>query len=228
MSAQRGKPRSPGGSPGGRGSRRGDTTSRARREGGRRTRTRESATPAAESASVGGAAKVASRKSKRPAGKFWSKLPSSDNKIFGMSTSRAVVLAVVVLMLALTLAVPLRTYITQRSDAAQVAAERRVLEDEVAELRGQNDRFNDPAYIEALARERLRYVKPGETPYQVQLPGDYKEPVKEQEKETPLTGPWYRDLWQSISEPVVAPETTPAPALPPPPQQPELEGVPPG
>ncbi len=162
--------------------------------------------------------------------KFWSRLPKSDNTIFGLSTSRAVVLAMVVLMLALTLAVPLRTYISQRSDAAQVAAERQVLEEELRKLQGQNARFDDPAYIEALARERLRYVKPGETPpFQVQLPGDYKEPEKKQEKETPLTGPWYRDLWQTISEPPVVPETTtPAPPMPLAPIEPEEQGVPTG
>ena len=44
--------------------------------------------------------------------------------IFGLSTARAVILAVVVCGLALTLAVPLRTYFTQRSEAAGVEAER--------------------------------------------------------------------------------------------------------
>nr|WP_253252986.1 septum formation initiator family protein [Rhodococcus erythropolis] len=241
MSAQRGKPRSPGGSPGGRGSRRGDTPSRARRDSARRPRVSEpSVDPAAVDSSVSdpaqpgvSAEKSSARGSKSARGKsgtnkFWSRLPKSDNTIFGLSTSRAVVLAMVVLMLALTLAVPLRTYISQRSDAAQVAAERQVLEEELRKLQGQNARFDDPAYIEALARERLRYVKPGETPFQVQLPGDYKEPEKKQEKETPLTGPWYRDLWQTISEPPVVPETTTPAPMPLAPIEPEEQGVPTG
>lgn len=214
MSAQRGKPRSPGGSPGGRGSGRADSA-RRNRSGARR------ASGADTEPAVGAAVP--------PKGRFWSKLPSSDNTVFGLSTSRAVILAIVVLMLALTLAVPLRTYISQRSDAAQIATERQALQKEVDALRAQNARFDDPAYIEALARERLRYVKPGETPFQVQLPGDYQEPVKQQEKEIPLTGPWYRDLWQTISEPPVVTETkaTPAP-MPVVPQQPEEQGVPTG
>ncbi|WP_069146359.1 FtsB family cell division protein [Rhodococcus erythropolis] len=237
MSAQRGKPRSPGGSPGGRGSRRGDTPSRARRDSARRPRASEPASsvdPAAvdsaatDPAQPGVSAEKASARGKSGTNKFWSRLPKSDNTIFGLSTSRAVVLAMVVLMLALTLAVPLRTYISQRSDAAQVAAERQVLEEELRKLQGQNARFDDPAYIEALARERLRYVKPGETPFQVQLPGDYKEPEKKQEKETPLTGPWYRDLWQTISEPPVVPETTTPAPMPLAPIEPEEQGVPTG
>ncbi|NMM83554.1 septum formation initiator [Rhodococcus sp. SRB_17] len=216
MSAQRGKPRSPGGSPGGRGSGRGDSARRGRTTSARRVR--------------GADAEAADSTAKASSGRFWSRLPSTDNTVFGLSTSRAVVLAMVVLMLALTLAVPLRTYISQRSDAAQIAAERSVLQKEVDELRAQNARFDDPAYIEALARERLRYVKPGETPFQVQLPGDYKEPEKKKVKETPLTGPWYRDLWQTISEPPVVPETKPKPAPAPatPTQQPEEQGVPTG
>lgn len=224
MSAQRGKPRSPGGSPGGRGSRRGETSSPVRRDGVRRARATESAAAAPSAVSTS-----TSAKRKSGTGKYWSRLPKSDNTIFGLSTSRAVVLAMVVLVLALTLAVPLRTYIGQRSDAAQVAAERQVLEDELAVLRGQNARFDDPAYIEALARERLRYIKPGEIPFQVQLPGDYKEPEKKQEEATPLTGPWYRDLWQTISEPPVVPKTV-APAQMPlaPTQQPDEQGVPTG
>ena len=222
MSAQRGKPRSPGGSPGGRGSGRADTARRTKPGSTRRARGTEA--ESAEAASTGAKAASASTR------KFWSRLPSSDNTVFGLSTSRAVILAMVVLMLALTLAVPLRTYISQRSDAAQIAAERRVLQEEVDALRQQNARFDDPAYVEALARERLRYVKPGETPFQVQLPGDYQEPEKKQVEEAPLTGPWYRDLWQTISEPPVVPETkaTPAPMPVMPTEQSEEQGVPTG
>ncbi|XGU20936.1 septum formation initiator family protein [Rhodococcus sp. 3Y1] len=194
MSAQRGKPRSPGGSPGVVVPVVGHTVACASgqcptptrvgtfgRSGSSRFRCdRPRATGvSAEKASARGSK---SALGKSGTNKFWSRLPKSDNTIFGLSTSRAVVLAMVVLMLALTLAVPLRTYISQRSDAAQVAAERQVLEEELRKLQGQNARFDDPAYIEALARERLRYVKPGETPFQVQLPGDYKEPEKKQER----------------------------------------------
>ncbi len=32
--------------------------------------------------------------------------------------------------------------------------------------------MDDPAHVEALARARLGYARPGETPYRVELPGD--------------------------------------------------------
>jgi cell division protein FtsB len=91
----------------------------------------------------------------------------------GLSTARrAAVLAVVVCALALTVAVPLRNYVTQRHEIAAVAAEQDRLAGEVAALSAQRDALHDPAHIESLARERLGYARPGETPYRVELPGD--------------------------------------------------------
>ena len=90
----------------------------------------------------------------------------------GVSTARrAAVLAVVVCALALTVAVPLRNYVTQRHEIAAVSAERARLADEVASLAAQRGALADPAHVQALARERLGYARPGETPYRVQLPG---------------------------------------------------------
>lgn len=121
--------------------------------------------------------------------------------IFGLSTARAVILAVVVCGLALTLAVPLRTYFTQRSEAAQVEAERVQLEQELDDLHTQRDQQQDPAFIKAEARERLRLVMPGETPYQVQLPGAYEAEQERLNAPEPHDGPWYSDLWHTISGP---------------------------
>lgn len=124
-----------------------------------------------------------------------------ERTIFGLSTARAVILAVVVCALALTLAVPLRTYFTQRSDAARVEAERVQLEQELADLHTQRGQQQDPAFIKAEARERLRLVMPGETPYQVQLPGAYEADQARRNAPPPHEGPWYSDLWHTISEP---------------------------
>ena len=111
------------------------------------------------------------------------------------------ILAVVVCGLALTLAVPLRTYFSQRSEAAQVEAERVQLEQELDDLHTQRDQQQDPAFIKAEARERLRLVMPGETPYQVQLPGAYEAEQERLNAPEPHEGPWYSDLWHTISEP---------------------------
>lgn len=152
----------------------------------------------------------------------------SANTILGLSTSQALILVVVVLLLALTLAVPLRTYLTQRGEADRLAAERVQLEDELNDLRILRERYSDPVYIAAEARSRLRWVNPGETPFQVQLPGDYKEPEKPEEEDPATSGPWYSDLWHTISEPPAAPEVEPAPAPPDAPPLPLEPGEPTG
>ena len=91
----------------------------------------------------------------------------------GLSTARrAAVLAVVVCAVALTVAVPLRNYVTQRHEIAAVAAEQERLADDVRTLTDERAALRDPAHVEALARERLGYARPGEIPYRVQLPGD--------------------------------------------------------
>ncbi|MFC4833000.1 septum formation initiator family protein, partial [Actinomycetospora chibensis] len=95
----------------------------------------------------------------------------------GLSTARrAAVLAVVVCALALTVAVPLRNYVTQRHEIAAVAAEQERLARDVGTLTDERSALRDPAHIEALARERLGYARPGEVPYRVELPGDADAP----------------------------------------------------
>jgi cell division protein FtsB len=142
----------------------------------------------------------------------------AEHTAFGLSTARAVILAVVVCVLALTLAVPLRTYFTQRNEASNIEAERVLLERDIAELQEKKQQQEDPAYIAAEARERLRLVMPGETPYQVQLPGAYEAAQAQRAEPEPKSGTWYSDLWHEVSEPhPVAPvPPAPAPAAPPP------------
>ncbi|MDV7246513.1 MULTISPECIES: FtsB family cell division protein [Rhodococcus] len=240
--AQRGRPRSSGASPGGRAAGRGERSRQTRTDGvpggARRPRTTKSTPPgsvegkpaAPDGADTGKVLPGRARPRRIGATGEAARIPRSEHTILGLSTGRALILVVVVLLLALTLAVPLRTYLTQRGEADRVAAEQVQLEEELAELRILEERYSDPAYIEAQARGRLRWVRPGDTPYQVQLPGDYKEPEKREEKDAEMAGPWYSDLWKTVSEPPVAPEVqpTPAPAPVPPPPAPLEPGEPTG
>ncbi|TSD99782.1 septum formation initiator family protein [Skermania sp. ID1734] len=143
-----------------------------------------------------------------------------ERTILGLSTTRAVILAIVVCALALTLTVPLRTYFSQRSEASKLAAERSELQSQIQHLRDRQAQQQDPAYIEAEARQRLRLVMPGETPYQVQLPGAYEAEQAALAKPKPKGGPWYSDLWKQVSRPQSDPVTIPAPAPAPPPPPP--------
>ncbi|MGA9871254.1 MAG: cell division protein FtsL [Rhodococcus sp. (in: high G+C Gram-positive bacteria)] len=152
-----------------------------------------------------------------------------DRTFFGLSTARAVILAVVVCALALTLAVPLRTYFTQRAELEQVLVERGTLEEQVAALELEKTQLNDPTRIAAEARTRLRWVMPGETPYTVQLPGDEGPTEEEVEAAKKAEGPWYRDLWETAVQPQESAEreVAPPPAVVPAPA-PAIEGGPVG
>lgn len=140
-----------------------------------------------------------------------------EHTILGISTGKAVILAMMVCALALTLAVPMRTYLTQRAEAAELAQERRELEADLARLRDRRAEQQDPAYIRSEARDRLRLVMPGETPYIVQVPGIEAPAPVDPTTKSREPDPWFTDLWRSISEPRT-PTTTPPAA---PPRQPE-------
>ncbi len=114
------------------------------------------------------------------------------------STRRAAVLAIVVCALALTVAVPLRNYVSQRQELAAVSEQQQALAAEVTELARERARLSDPAEIEAQARSRLGYVMPGEVPYVVQLPAA-PDPAAGTEAADPGV-PWYRVLWREVSE----------------------------
>ncbi len=113
------------------------------------------------------------------------------------SARRAAILAVVVFALGMSVAVPLQNYLAQRADIAEVRARTELLVDRVAELERRRELLSDPDHTEAQARERLRYVYPGDTPYVVQLPPPTAAPDPGQ---APEPGePWYIRLWSSIT-----------------------------
>jgi cell division protein FtsB len=128
--------------------------------------------------------------------------PSAPARILRrLTTRRAALLALVVCALALSIAVPLRTYLSQRADLADLLAQQQALRQQQAQLEQENAKMSDPAEIKALARERLGYVMPGETPYSVQLPGAV--PLSggtqpDQQKQNSQS--WYQNLWSTISD----------------------------
>lgn len=147
-----------------------------------------------------------------------------ERTIFGLSTGRALIMAAVISALALTLTVPLRTYFAQNAESARLSAEHKQLVADVAALRDKRAQQQDPAYVRAQARSRLRLVDPGDTPYIVQLPGADAAAAAATEEPAPPPGPWYSQLWRTVS----SPQVPPAPAIttpPPPPSAPSQAGV---
>lgn len=122
-------------------------------------------------------------------------------------TVRTLVLSVVVL-LALVLVLPtVRAYVNQadelqalRTDLSDAQAERADLEAELA-------RWDDRAYVERQARDRLNFVMPGERPWRVLDPETVVDDVDPQTGRTisdgPVQGyedgtPWYQAVWESV------------------------------
>jgi cell division protein FtsB len=119
-----------------------------------------------------------------------------------LTTRRAALLALVVCGLALSIAVPLHTYVSQRDDLAAQQQQQQVLRAQERQLQQREQQLSDPAQIEAEARTRLHYVLPGETPYVVQLPGTATTPgTTRPGKQTAPTQSWYEQLWNSIVAP---------------------------
>ena len=121
---------------------------------------------------------------------------------FGLSTTRrAAVLAIVVCALALSVAVPLRTYLSQRDEVAIQEERQAELREQVEALEERKAQLEDPAQVEAEARRRLRYVMPGETPYMVELPGDRQGTGgDDKEQRRAVDESWYLELWNAVSE----------------------------
>ncbi|SDU55346.1 Septum formation initiator [Gordonia westfalica] len=115
-----------------------------------------------------------------------------------------VITVVVVCVVALTLAMPLRTYFSQRSEFRQLTASNEQLRREVADYQQKVNEQNDPAYIEAQARTRLQFVKPGEIPLVMLFPADEARREAAERAEERARAPWYGNLWDTLSTPPAA------------------------
>ncbi|WP_336207970.1 FtsB family cell division protein [Nonomuraea sp. LPB2021202275-12-8] len=111
-------------------------------------------------------------------------------------TGRAAILAIVVCAIAMSLAYPVREYIAQRRNIAELREERSRVEAERQKLVAEGEQIRDPNWIKRTAKERLHYCGPGEKCYVVMdaTPGKGQAAVK-QPAELP---PWYQTLWESV------------------------------
>lgn len=132
-------------------------------------------------------------------------------------TGRAAILAAVVAVLAMSLAYPLRQYLSQRSEISRFEEQVHEQERRVAELAAERERWEDPAYIKAQARERLHYCLPRETCY-VTVDGDPPAPAPTAGTDGSAAAladaqptPWFAKLWESVEE-AAAPDSPLDPA----------------
>ncbi len=120
----------------------------------------------------------------------------------GAFTTRAIALAVVLLVLTISYASSLRVYIHQRQDIARTEQQIIASQQRIERLSSEISRWNDPNYVKTQARDRLGWVLPGETGYRVVGP-DGKPVTGGTEL---AAGPsaatprkiWYASLWGSV------------------------------
>lgn len=116
----------------------------------------------------------------------------------------------------LSLTVPLRQFFAQRERLLEVQSAQQAQEQRVAELEAQKQRLEDPAYIERLARERLRYVRPGEVPFIVLTPpaaaGSRAPDAPDGLGESAPERAWYAALWSSVEAAGAAPMPSASPS----------------
>jgi cell division protein FtsB len=112
-------------------------------------------------------------------------------------TGRAAVLALVFCSLIAVLAYPTRQFIAQRAQIAQQQVAARQAQAQVDELRRERARWQDPAYVEAQARERLHYAFPGETPLVAVDPSPGASVAPSAQRGS-VTQPWYDSLFETL------------------------------
>ena len=77
-------------------------------------------------------------------------------------TARAILLAVVVMILGLAFIDPVRQYLGEQSRIADLERQAHTLETQNGALENRVKDLQDPAYLERLARECLGLIKPGD------------------------------------------------------------------
>jgi len=127
-----------------------------------------------------------------------------------------VVLLVVLGVLAVSWASSMRAHLEQQRHLADLRAQIAESEDAIAELRRERRRWRDDQYVEQMARQRLGFVMPGETSYQVI--GRDGEPLA---PEATLTEPvevaerppaWWEKAWGTVENAGTPREAEPDPA----------------
>ncbi len=117
---------------------------------------------------------------------------------------RLAILTVLVGFLALFLTPTLRGYLEQRAEITRMQQQISQEEGTIADLELQIAAWEDPAFVEAQARERLRFVQPGETAFTVlddtgeqlteAVPGMAAVTTDVHENR-----PWYGQVWESVT-----------------------------
>ena len=112
-------------------------------------------------------------------------------------TGRAAVLAVVICAIVLSLAYPVREYITQRRQIDSLVAQQQAMLAQVKSLEAQRARLSSSPYIEQLARQELDMCFPGTQCYVIE---GARSPAGGTSPPPAGPAPWYAKLWRSVEQ----------------------------
>ncbi|MDG9719112.1 septum formation initiator family protein [Streptomyces sp. DH24] len=112
-------------------------------------------------------------------------------------TGRAALLALVVCSLVVALAYPMRQYVSQRAEIADLERQKQQAKERVERLRDLKARWQDDAYAEQQIRQRLHYVMPGETGYVVVDPDAVQQSRADRGR---ADRPWYANIWDGVDK----------------------------
>lgn len=118
-----------------------------------------------------------------------------------MTITRRTLALIAIVVIALAALVPtVNSYVAQRQQLSELQTQVGAQEDDVASLREQVSRWEDPAYVATRARERLLFAMPGETQYRLTDTSGQDVPLTEAEEtaEAAQQGEWFSTLWKSV------------------------------
>lgn len=145
---------------------------------------------------------AALRPAQRPSVRRSSRTSAATAPRRPLVTGRTLLLAGLVLLLALTLAGPVRGFVAGRAQLAELAAQGSALEQRAQALQAQLDEQADPAWATRQARERLTYVLPGDR-LVVVVDGTAVQgaagTLPSGQQHTARKAPWYEGLMDSVA-----------------------------
>jgi len=113
---------------------------------------------------------------------------------------RGAVLLSIAVFLAVLLGSTVAAWFHQRSEIAALRDQVAAQEQDVADLRAERERWSDPAYVEQQARQRLKFVRPGERSYTVldPVPESGTDEIAAADVVQPRANlPWFETVWES-------------------------------
>ncbi len=149
-------------------------------------------------------ARPSSRPGARNASRSTAPPPAAAAETRSRFTGRAAVLVLVVAVLVVSYASSMRAYLRQQHHINALQTNIHHAKSRIAALQRENERWQDPHFVEARARARFGWVMPGEIGFQVigkngklldnpdSLPSDAKPGARTQQ------ATWYQSAWGSV------------------------------